>query len=84
MDADRSLLETTNAMLAMVLYMLMEERRAAHPLPPPPEITDETDPHCAWCNFETTANGSANIRRSLNAHTRQMHPEKWRAIHTAK
>lgn len=76
MDNERVLLAMNNTLLTMLLYMLVTERnRAAR--------TDDSscaDPRCAYCEFESGATGAANIRRSVTAHIRQMHPDQWREI----
>lgn len=81
MNVDRSLLEMNNALLTMVLHMLVTERYMGKKK----ELLDgDADRHCAYCTFESSAQGEANINRSVSAHIRQMHPDQWRHIKSCK
>lgn len=39
---------------------------------------------CPYCNWVSSAEGVVNRRRSLSAHTRQMHPREWAHIRSAR
>lgn len=39
---------------------------------------------CPYCNWVSSAEGATNRRRSLSAHTRQMHPREWAHIRSAR
>ncbi len=64
----------TVMLLLAIIYMLLRDHQRETVL----ESVTETK--CAHCNFESSAYGSANIRRSLNTHMRQMHPNEWRKL----
>lgn len=77
MDMNQSLLEMNNALLTMILHMLVTERYMGKKK----ELLDgDADRYCAYCTFESSAQGEANILRSVSAHIRQMHPDQWRHI----
>ncbi len=39
---------------------------------------------CPYCEWRSSAEGATNRRRSLSAHTRQMHPREWAHIRSAR
>jgi hypothetical protein len=65
----------TVMLLLAVVYLLFRDRQREAVLE-----SSVIDTHCAYCDFESSAHGSANIRRSLNAHMRQIHPDEWRKL----
>lgn len=65
----------TVMLLLAIVYMLLRDRQRESMIE-----SSVSDTHCAHCDFETSAYGSANIRRSLNAHMRQIHPDEWRKL----
>lgn len=64
-------------LLLAIIYMLLRQREATN------HSQSVTDRVCPYCDFESSANGYANVSRSLSAHIRQMHPTEWRHLRTA-
>lgn len=70
------------ALLLAILYMLVKQQ----PTPAPEQarrVVLGDDGVCPFCDWRSTAEGGANIRRSITAHVRQIHPRDWRHIVSA-
>ena len=68
----------TVMLLLAIIYMLLRDRQRESII----AIEQESviDSVCPYCTFESGAQGVANVRRSLNTHMRQMHPDEWRKL----